>query len=104
MTTATPVTTADLDAFTAILDTKGAGRYAYRYELGKVYARIVMAPVLQGVPSEMSRSVYCFIRLQDGAILKSASWKAPAKGVRAWLAAVLWDPSCVEYTTRWLYR
>jgi len=29
-----------------------------------------------------SRHVYCFIRKEDGAILKSASWKAPAKGVR----------------------
>lgn len=33
-------------------------------------------------PSEFSGSVYCFIRAEDGAILKAASWKAPAKGVR----------------------
>ena len=29
-----------------------------------------------------SRSVYCFIRKLDGAILKSAGWKMPAKGAR----------------------
>ncbi len=26
-----------------------------------------------------SRSVYCFVDLENGDVLKSASWKAPAK-------------------------
>lgn len=42
---------------------------------GKKYARIIT----QG---RGSRSVYCFVDLQNGDILKSASWKAPAKGAR----------------------
>jgi hypothetical protein len=29
-----------------------------------------------------SRSVFCFVRIADGAILKAASWKAPAKHSR----------------------
>lgn len=29
-----------------------------------------------------SRSVYCFVRKEDGAILKSAGWKMSAKGAR----------------------
>ncbi|AUZ95007.1 hypothetical protein FDI40_gp225 [Agrobacterium phage Atu_ph07] len=28
------------------------------------------------------RSVYCFVEIATGHILKAASWKAPAKGVR----------------------
>lgn len=28
------------------------------------------------------RSVYCFVEIATGNILKAASWKAPAKGVR----------------------
>jgi len=53
---------------------------------------------------ESQRSVYCFIRNSDGAILKAASYKAPAKGVRAWLAEVLIDSSRVNPTTDWLYK
>lgn len=30
----------------------------------------------------LSRSVYCFVDLSNGDILKSAGWKAPAKGKR----------------------
>lgn len=43
---------------------------------GKRYARIVKTD-----RDGPSRSVYCFID-SNGDILKSASWKAPAKGVR----------------------
>ena len=49
-----------------------------RAEYGAKNARIVSETA--GQPS-----VYCFVRLEDGAILKSASWKTPAKGVRGWI-------------------
>lgn len=39
-------------------------------EMGKKYTRIV-------TESNGSRSVVCFVRNMDGAILKAASWKAP---------------------------
>lgn len=90
--------------FLAILNKVGEGRYQYGAEIGRVNARIFMDPIYNGQPSEGHRSVYCFVRLADGAILKSASWKAPAKGVRAWLNQVLADPSQVEYSSGWLYR
>lgn len=44
-------------------------------EYGHKFARIVIS--VGG-----SRSVYCFINLTDGSILKADSWKKPAKGVR----------------------
>lgn len=98
------ITSAQVDAFLAVLTEKAEGRYVYGVEMGRVNARIFMMPVSGGRPVESQRSVYCFIRLADGAVLKSASWKAPAKGVRAWLVEVLADPSQVHYSTGWLYR
>jgi hypothetical protein len=47
------------------------------------------------------RSVYCFIDA-DGNIYKSASWKAPAKGIRSTLATV--DIAKVDPYGSWLYR
>jgi hypothetical protein len=35
-----------------------------------------------GVVTDGQRSVYCFIDLSNGDILKAAGWKAPAKGAR----------------------
>ena len=65
------------------------------------------ARVIQADPSTgyAARQVYCFIRIEDGAILKAASWKAPAKGVRAWLDQILEsDLAGVDQYTGWLYR
>lgn len=49
------------------------------FERGKVNARIVLN-------SGPSRSVHCFVRLADGAILKADGWSKPAKGVRGNIA------------------
>lgn len=46
-------------------------------ETGKRYARIV-----NRYAKGEGGSVYCFIDLTNGDILKAASWKAPAKGAR----------------------
>ncbi len=43
-------------------------------EYGKRYARIATTGI--------NRSVFCFVDMSNGDILKSASWKAPAKGAR----------------------
>ena len=34
------------------------------------------------VNGQNQRSVFCFVRREDGAVLKAAGWKAPAKHVR----------------------
>lgn len=44
---------------------------------GRKYVRIIRTN-----EEGTRRSAYCFIRKEDGAILKPASWKGPAKGVR----------------------
>jgi hypothetical protein len=48
---------------------------AFTAEYGKKYARIV-------VHTNGSKSVYCFIDLNNGDILKANSYKTPAKGKR----------------------
>ena len=48
----------------------------YQVETGKKYHKVVM------IDGGGSQSVHCFIDKQTGQVYKSASWKAPAKGVR----------------------
>jgi len=48
----------------------------YTIESGKKYHKVIM------ITSGRSRSVHCFIDKNTGSVLKSASWKAPAKGER----------------------
>lgn len=74
---------AALKAFVAMAQRKVDERYAgnpvlhpkLSVSMGRRYARIVKTDV-------GSRSVYCFVDITTGGILKAASWKAPAKGVR----------------------
>ena len=73
--------------FCAVLEKDSAKYFAERLpnltppvfypEMGNKYTRIVKAN-----GDYASRSVTCFIRNEDGAILMAASWKAPAKHVR----------------------
>ena len=48
----------------------------YQVETGKKYHKVIF------VDGGGSRSVHCFIDKNTGEVYKSASWKAPAKGVR----------------------
>lgn len=92
--------TTQIAAFVDALNAKFGADYTFSVELGRKNARIVQEPVLGA-----GRSVYCFVRIEDGAILKSASWKTPAKGVRAWLDQILAsDLQGVDKYTGWLYR
>jgi len=53
----------------------GKCHYDFTFESGKKYHKVIMS--VNG-----SRSVHCFIDKKTGEVYKSASWKAPAKGVR----------------------
>jgi hypothetical protein len=85
-----------LQEFIAALNTKFNGiGYTFCIERpGVKYTRIVQT-------ASAHRSVYCFIDA-EGNIYKSASWKAPAKGVRSTLATV--DIARVDPYGSWLYR
>ena len=48
----------------------------YVIESGKKYHKVIF------IDGGGSRSVHCFIDKKTGSVLKSASWKAPAKGER----------------------
>jgi hypothetical protein len=50
-------------------------------EIGKRYARVVLTEYYED-GRVLTRSVHSFVELETGNILKSAGWKAPAKGVR----------------------
>ena len=53
----------------------GEGVDEYTYVKGKKYAKIIHV-------SHGQRSAHAFVDLNTGDVYKSASWKAPAKGVR----------------------
>jgi len=80
-----PVTAEDLDAWVAkVHEMRETYREAHfanldpvplTIEKGRKYARIVANHSNQ-------RMVYCFVQLANGDILKSATWRAPAKHAR----------------------
>jgi len=71
----TPVTRLELEAHVAAVQAIVSDGIVISAMKGRKYVRIVST-------SFGSRSVHHFVRLSDGAILKSASWKAPAKHSR----------------------
>lgn len=88
------VTTEQLAAFCAAVDAKRKAYFIAQgydsqvphmdpttFEMGAKNARIVVSEY-----KGTHRSAFCFVRLEDGAILKTAGWKAPAKGVRGNIA------------------
>ena len=54
---------------------QGICDYEFYPETGRKYHKVIMN-------AAGSRSVHCFIDKKTGEVYKSASWKAPAKGVR----------------------
>ena len=73
----------------------------YVIESGKKYHKVVM------IDGGSSRSVHCFIDKQTGSVLKSASWKAPAKGERYNLLIIEereWALKNADWSGGWLYR
>jgi hypothetical protein len=85
--TAVPDFNAALDAFVKATQQALIDHYERNYT--RVWApRLTVERGLKNVRivandnSGSSRSVFCFVRIADGAILKAAGWKAPAKHAR----------------------
>ncbi len=73
----------------------------YVIESGKKYHKVIM------IDGGSSRSVHCFIDKQTGSVLKSASWKAPAKGERCNLLIIKereWALENADWAGGWLYK
>ena len=51
------------------------------YSMGKRYAKLMVAN-----GGQLNGSVFCFVDLSNGNILKAASWSTPAKGARGNIA------------------
>lgn len=79
---------------------QGICDYEFYPETGRKYHKIIM--VANG-----SKSVHCFIDKKTGSVLKSASWKAPAKGERCNLLIITereWAFKNADWAGGWLYR
>ena len=72
----------------------------YVIETGKKYHKVIM------IDSGNSRSVHCFVDKKTGEVYKSASWKAPAKGVRFDLGLIAdreWLLKNADWSSGYLY-
>lgn len=63
---------------------------------GRKYLRVVKAHEYGG------RSVFCFVRASDGAILKAEGWKAPAKHARGSIYVNAGQDAVTTYGARYL--
>jgi len=61
---------------------QGICNYEFYPETGRKYHKIVMLIHNTASPTGTSRSVHAFVDKKTGEVYKSASFKAPAKGVR----------------------
>lgn len=68
--------------------------YLYTFTIGKKYAKVYHAPH----PNYQYRSIYCFIDLATGGILKPASFSAPAKHFRGNILGVEPLAGCNRYS------
>ena len=79
----------------------GPDGYDFYPETGRKYHKLVM------VDSGGGRSVHAFIDKKTGSVLKSASWKAPAKGERYNLLIIKereWLFENADWSGGYLYR
>jgi hypothetical protein len=79
---------------------QGICDYEFYPETGRKYHKVIMN-------ANGSRSVHCFIDKKTGEVYKSASWKAPAKGVRYDLRLIKdreWLMENADWSGSYLYR
>ena len=74
-----------------------------KYEVAKKYIKVYRLDVVNGEIRE-GRSVFMFIDKETGAVLKPASWRAPAKGIRFYIDSLVETPEVVDQYGSFLYR
>mgnify|MGYP003136558685 CR=1 FL=1 len=75
----------------------------WEMEVGRKYVKVISYLICDG-ERERGRSCIMFIDKNDGAVYKSASWKAPAKGIRFSLEGLVENPSICDCYGSFLYR
>jgi hypothetical protein len=84
----------------------GECNYSYVIESGRKYHKIIMV-IDNGPGRHVARSCYAFVDKNTGSVLKSASWKAPAKGERCNLLIIKereWALENADWAGGWLYK
>jgi hypothetical protein len=79
--------------------------YEFIFESGRKYHKIIMV-IDNGAGRSPSRSCHAFVDKKTGSVLKSASWKSPAKGERYNLLNIEqreWVLSNADWAGSWLY-
>jgi hypothetical protein len=79
--------------------------YEFIIESGRKYHKIIMV-IDNGADRSPSRSCHTFVDKKTGSVLKSASWKSPAKGERYNLLNIEqreWVLSNADWAGSWLY-
>jgi len=74
-----------------------------KYEVAKKYIKVYRLDVVNGEIRD-GRSVFMFIDKETGAVLKPASWRAPAKGIRFYIEQLAEYPEMVDQYGSFLYR
>ncbi len=74
-----------------------------KYEVAKKYIKVYRLDVVNGEIRD-GRSVFMFIDKETGAVLKPASWKTPAKGIRFYIEQLAEEPELVDQYGSFLYR
>ena len=80
--------------------------YDFTFESGSKYHKVIMV-IDNGPEREVSRSVHCFIDKKTGSVLKSSSWRSPAKGERYNLLLIKdreWLFENADWSSGYLYK
>jgi hypothetical protein len=84
----------------------GECNYSFVIESGRKYHKIIMV-IDNGPGRHVARSCYAFVDKNTGSVLKSASWKAPAKSERCNLLIIKereWALENADWAGGWLYK
>ena len=75
----------------------------WEMEVGRKYIKVISYLVSEGERLN-GRSCVMFVDKNDGAVYKSASWKAPAKGIRFSISGLLDHPDICDQYGSFLYK
>ena len=75
----------------------------WEMEVGRKYVKVISYLVSEGERLN-GRSCIMFVDKNDGAVYKSASWKAPAKGIRFSISGLVDNPDICDQFGSFLYK